>query len=301
MQKNILPIGFYDLIFDEARKNHEKINMVLDYFMKSGFGLVKTPLIEFAQNVKSEENFSFLDVISGKSLELRSDITLQIERLVATKFKDAKLPLKLCYVGDVLLTKSDELYADRQSTQLGLEVIGCDEKSQFDVIAMVLKIMPEILDKKFVIEFSLPNFAAELFSELKIKQSADLISAVKNKNSSMIELFASSYGELISEIVLKNNDLNNLAQKIVDVTNSSKIRASLEKAIKINEFVQKNFPKAEIYFDIFGDDKNSYHEDIAFDVFCEGFSYPIVRGGQYKMNEINSFGATIYMNYLRKI
>lgn len=301
MQKNILPIGFYDLIFDEARKNHEKINLVLNYFMESGFGLVKTPLIEFGQNAKSEQNFSFLDVISGKTLELRSDITLQIERLVATRFKDAKLPLKLCYVGDVLLTKSDELYADRQSTQLGLEVIGCDEESQFDVIAMILQVLPEILDKKFVIEFSLPNFAAELFFELKIGQSDDLIDAVKNKNISMIELFASSYSELVSQIVLQNNDLKSLARKITEKTNSPKIIASLQKALRINEFVQENFPKAEIYFDIFGDDKSSYHEDVAFDVFCEGFSYPIVRGGQYKMNGVDSFGATIYMNYLRKI
>jgi hypothetical protein len=38
-----------------------------------------------------------------------------------------------------------------------------------------------------------------------------------------------------------------------------------------------------------------------FDVFSSDFSYPIARGGRYKINQLNGVGATIYMNFLRKV
>ena len=135
MQKQLLPVGFYDLLFDEAEKNHENINTALGGFLKAGYRLVKTPLVEFEDNFSSEQmknSFRATDVISGKNLIFRNDITLQISRLLATRLKEEKLPLKLCYVGDVLCAKSENLYADRQQTQVGVELIGCDkEKSNF--------------------------------------------------------------------------------------------------------------------------------------------------------------------------
>ncbi len=52
-------------------------------------------------------------------------------------------------------------------------------------------------------------------------------------------------------------------------------------------------------------DEFSYHDGFAFNVFCGDFSYPIARGGRYKISgngkEVDAIGATIYMNRLRKI
>lgn len=304
-KNNILPIGFYDLVFDEAEKNHRKINLVLDYFLENNYRLVKTPLIEFQDNFnikQIKDSFGFCDVISGKNLILRNDITLQIARLISTTLKHQELPLKICYVGDVLLTKSDELYADRQSTQVGIEIIGEDKNSSFEIIAMILQILPNIIDKKIAIEFCVPEFADILCDELEIQEKQELIAAIKEKNISLIKEIAKENAEIISEIVLKNGDLKHCVNKILDFVNSKKIAQKLDLMLKMQEFVKDNFDFVEIHFDLFGDNKNSsYHQEFAFDVFCEGFSYPIVRGGKYEINNIKSVGATIYMNYLRKI
>jgi len=303
--ENLLPVGFYDLLFDEAEETHRKINLTIDAFLKDKYRLVKTPLLEFADNFQpSEIKGSFLvsDVISGKNLVLRNDITLQLSRLLATRLKNNKLPLKLCYVGDVLLTKSAELYADRQSTQVGVEIIGSNqEKSDLEIITTILKILPKISLKNLLIEFSLPNFAQLFMQDLKIANKAELLLAIREKNISAIKKFAGKNADLINEIVLSNDNLILLSKKILQKTKSPKIILELEKAKKIANFITKNFPNVRFCCDLFGDNNTSYYQDIAFDIFCENFSYPIVRGGRYKINGLDAVGATIYMNYLRKI
>ena len=141
----LLPTGFCDLIFDEAEKNHRNTNSVIELFLSQNFRLIKTPLIEFEdENFNSENSFKTVDAISNKTLVFRNDITLQISRLLETRLKDQKLPLKLCYVGDVLNAQNNGS-DDRQQTQIGVEIIGCDEmKSILDGVID----LQEVIDNK---------------------------------------------------------------------------------------------------------------------------------------------------------
>ncbi len=304
-KKQLLPIGFYDLLFDEAQKSHENINLALATFFGAGYRLIKTPLVEFEDNFSAEEvknSFRATDVISGKNLIFRNDITLQISRLLATRLSQEKFPLKLCYVGDVLRAKSEELYADRQQTQVGVEIIGCDEeKSNFEIIKILLAALKKLQVKNLLIEFSLPDFLGIFLSEIAAKNKDELREAVMKKNISLIKKLAGKNADLITKIALSNDNLSSIVKEI----SSKEITAELKKAQKISEFLKKNFKEIEVRFDLFGDHESSYHHEISFNVFCGDFSYPIARGGRYKINKgtvkIAAVGATIYMNHLRKI
>ncbi len=304
-KKQLLPVGFYDLLFEEAQRSHQNINVALTTFFDAGYRLIKTPLVEFEDNFSRDEisnSFRASDVISGKNLVFRNDITLQISRLLSTRLKDEKLPLKLCYVGDVLCAKSENLYADRQQTQVGVEIIGCDEeKSDFEIIEILLSALQKLNLKNLLIEFSLPNFLDIFLNEIGEKNNEDLRQAIRKKNISAIRNLSKKNGKLISEIVLSNHDFKNLNNKIFAKINSQKIINELKKVQKISEFLATNFSQNAVCFDLFGDHNSSYHFGISFDVFCDDFSYPIARGGRYKINDLDAVGATIYMNHLRKL
>jgi ATP phosphoribosyltransferase regulatory subunit len=304
-KKQLLPVGFYDLLFDEAEKSHNNINRVLEAFLKAGYRLIKTPLVEFENNFSAasvENSFRATDVISGKNLIFRNDITLQISRLLSTRLADEKFPLKLCYVGDVLYAKSENLYADRQQTQVGVEIIGCDEeKSNFEIIEILLLVLKKIADKNLLIEFSLPDFLEIFLAEISAEKKEELRNAIMKKNISAIKKLTGKNSGIISKIMLSNHDLENLIKEISAKIKSKRIIEELQKAQKISEFLQKNFPQIEVRFDLFGDHKSSYHHGISFDVFCGDFSYPIACGGRYKIGKLNAVGATIYMNRLRKV
>ncbi len=304
-EKQLLPVGFYDLLFDEAEKNHKNVNKAVDAFLQAGYRLVKTPLVEFAEGFAGENSnnsFTLVDVISGRNLILRNDITPQISRILSSRLQDEKLPLKLCYVGDVLCARNNDLYVDRQQTQVGVEIIGCDhEKSNFEIITILLSTLKNLQLKNLVVEFALPNFLQSFLEEIGQKNNTLLIDAIRQKNISQIRQLVASKAEIISKIVLSNQDLSVLAQDISAIVKSSKITDEISRAQKVAQFLQENFAEVEVRFDLFGDEKTSNHRDIAFDVFCGDFSYPIARGGRYKINEFDAVGATIYMNFLRKI
>ncbi len=298
-KKQLLPVGFYDLLFDEAKKNHENINAALSVFMQSDYGLIKTPLVEF-ENGASENSFRAVDVISGKNLVFRSDITLQISRLLKTRLQKANLPLKLCYVGDVLCAKSENLYADRQQTQVGAEIIGVnDEKSDFEIISLLLSALQSLGLSNLLISFSLPDFLGIFLKEMNLPDSEELRLAIRQKNISAIrELFDEKNAEIIRNIMLVNQDLEGL---MAYISLTDKIAKELGKAQKITQFLQEKFPAINVCFDLFGDEESSYHCGLVFDVFCGDFSYPVARGGRYKIDDLDAVGATIYMNRLRKI
>lgn len=303
MQKNLLPVGFYDLLFDEAEKNHENINIAVSAFLKAKYRLVKTPLVEFEESFLQNSNnfFRSVDIISGKNLVFRNDITPQIARLLASRLKDEKLPLKLCYVGDVLCANNNDFYKDRQQTQVGVEIIGCDaEKSNFEIIEILLLTLKKLQAKKLLIEFSLPNFLEIFLHEISAEKNVALRQAIGHKNISLIRKLAGKNAEIISQIALSNYNLKNLSKEISAKIKSPKILAEIKRAQKVSDFMNKNFPQIEVCFDLFGDDQTSYHQDIAFDVFSGDFPYPIARGGRYQINGIDAVGATIYMNFLRK-
>ena len=309
MKKQILPVGFYDLIFDEAQQNHRNINIAIDSFLKQKYRLIKTPLVEFAQNFACDENeksFQVLDVISGKNLVFRNDITPQISRLINTQLKNEKLPIRLCYFGDVLCMKSENLYQDRQQTQVGLELIGTkDEKYDFEIIKNLLTVLEKFKLENLLIEFSLPDFFTVFCDEFGIKETAkeNLQNAVKQKNISAIKKIKNA--DLITKIMLSNQPLDKIIAEISHKTKAKKILQQLQKAQKISQFLQKNFPKIIARFDLFGDQNSSYHHGFVFNVFVSNFPYAIAKGGKYKIQQngfdLDAVGATIYMNNLRKI
>lgn len=304
----LLPAGFYDLLFDQAYRNHENTNKVLDYFLKQGCRLIKPPLVEFEEvflqnGIKKgggDDLFTLIDPISGKKMVIRNDITPQICRIIARNWDAASLPIKICYIGDVLNAKTNSLYADRQQTHLGLEIIGCDKKESFIfVVESTLQSLELIGVKEMVIELSLPNFLENFCEEGKITLSNDLRSAITKKNLSKISKLIPSQSEIIKKIVTTNQGLEDLVSSI----NSSSVLQKLEKLKEVIASIEKKFPTVGVKFDLFGDRFYSYHKELFFEVFSKSFNYPVARGGNYyiESEKCNCVGSTIYVNNLRKI
>jgi len=336
-QINLLPIGFYDQIFDEAEKLYYQSNLAIDHFLANKYRLIKPSIIEFAQTYWQNANFNsqnyhnlfnLVDVFSNQNLVLRNDITPQISRIINSSLKTQNLPLKICYAGDIFLAKNSAIDHERVKTQIGIEIIHCqEENSDFEIIENIIIAVKKMLEfsqinsSKLLIELSLPQFLENLLQLFNIKLSAPLISAINCKNISQIkqEISIPDLQELIIEIALNNQNLLSLINKIQIqlkkyAINPNKIEQFIHKAQKINQFLQQNFANLTICFDLFGDDYCNYHDQFFFELFFDNLKSPIARGGRYKINSqnlaqnsynsfqpINGVGGTIYLNNIQKI
>lgn len=327
-QKYLLPVGFYDLLDEEAVINQESIDILLRKFYNHGYNMIKTPLVEFAalefaENLTnscniSEQSFQMIDIFSGKNLIIRSDITAQIARIINTRFHEKTLPMRLCYAGDVLKVKNEDLYSDRQLTQVGIELIGSQSlNADQEVIDLILEGLEDINLPNLIIDFCIPHFLDELLKELRIKEFDAIKSAIAVKNISQIRNLAGKYAQNLINLTLKINDFEVIESELQNLPIA---KSSLDKISNLKKTVEntaRNYANLKILINIFGDENFLYHQKIGFTIFEEGFSYPIARGGRYQIDldnprysnsensgqskSIFAIGATIYINNLRKI
>lgn len=164
----ITPEGTKDLLFGECiiRRNIER--SLLELFKSRGYSEMITPGLEFFDvfNLNSpyfpQENLYKLTDSKGRLLVMRPDSTMPIARVVATRLRDAMLPLKLCYSQTVYRTEPALKGRSDEIAQAGIELIGSELKiADLEVISTAVEAL-----KSFGTEFSLEIGHIGIFKEL---------------------------------------------------------------------------------------------------------------------------------------
>ena len=65
-------------------------------------------LAKHSGNAARNQHLRFTDPVSGHTLALRGDITVQVGRIATTRVKDAPRPLRLAYHGQVLRLRAKQ-------------------------------------------------------------------------------------------------------------------------------------------------------------------------------------------------
>jgi len=126
-----IPPGTRDILPDEMRELRALSNALLDTFAAHGYGEVWTPTMEYEDVlVKGDEraagaSYRLFDE-HGQVLVLRSDMTIPIARLVATRFARVREPLRFCYLSHAYRAVTPQRGQQREFLQAGIELIGMD-------------------------------------------------------------------------------------------------------------------------------------------------------------------------------
>ena len=147
VNKALLPAGLRDALPEEAEREAMAVHSLMNAFRAEGYQTVKPPLMEFEQSLLSgpggeltQHLFRLMDPISQQMMGLRADITPQIARIAASRLAGSPRPLRLCYSGQVLRVRGDQLRPERQFTQAGIELFGSDAvKADVEIVALDLK------------------------------------------------------------------------------------------------------------------------------------------------------------------
>jgi len=102
---------------------------MIEVFEGRGYGEVATPAIEYDEVLARGDGrtaasaYRFFDE-RGDLLALRSDMTVPIARLVASRYADAEWPLRLCYLANAFRAVRPQRGQMREFAQAGVELIG---------------------------------------------------------------------------------------------------------------------------------------------------------------------------------
>jgi ATP phosphoribosyltransferase regulatory subunit len=124
-----IPPGTRDVLPDEMRELRRLNRALIEVFEGRGYGEVATPAIEYDEVLARGDGraaagaYRFFDE-SGDLLALRSDMTVPIARLVASRFAGAEMPLRLCYLASAYRAVRPQRGQMREFVQAGVELIG---------------------------------------------------------------------------------------------------------------------------------------------------------------------------------
>ena len=100
-------------------------------FAERGYREIIPPTFEYLDVLASgldaeliEKSYKVVDRATGRILVLRPDVTAQIARMVAMGTVDQPLPLRLCYSANVFRYEPEHAGRDRETFQIGIELIG---------------------------------------------------------------------------------------------------------------------------------------------------------------------------------
>ncbi len=124
-----IPSGTRDVLPDEMRELRAMTDRIRAVFERAGYGEVYTPALEYERSSDSaghtgaQPAYRMFDD-HGNVLVLRSDMTIPIARLAATRYTHADLPLRFCYMAHAYRGVRPQRGQSREFLQAGVELIG---------------------------------------------------------------------------------------------------------------------------------------------------------------------------------
>jgi ATP phosphoribosyltransferase regulatory subunit len=140
-----IPPGTRDVLPDEMRELRAITRGLRRAFEGADYGEVWTPALEYEEVLRTGDEkaagagFRTFDE-QGNVLALRSDMTIPIARVVATRYAQQTEPLRLCYFAHAYRAVEQGTGQQREFLQAGIELIGVDgPQAEAEVIALTLE------------------------------------------------------------------------------------------------------------------------------------------------------------------
>ena len=303
MPDNLLPEGFKDEVSNQAAIEHKYKNKIINLFQSYGYELVKTPLIEFADQINKINTLKIKVKKDQKELSLRDDITMQIARLSSSRLSKKPRPLKICYYGEVVRDKGSMLRPERQFLQIGAECIGENSYlADVEMIELAYNALSSVGIKNISIELSSKVFLDKLYELIRSLPELDKIKSFIGKKdiNGALKLLENKHYEYLNNIFSCTGNLFDKKKKLDKLRVDKKNISEINNIINIYDIFISKYPDANFFLDLTEIDDKNYHNSLRFTIFADNVRGEIARGGRYisnnSNNEENATGFTCYMD-----
>lgn len=307
-KKNLLPIGFKDILTNDANIQFEYGKKLLKNFDLWGYSFIEPPIIEYEKTLSDTKNkllnnktLSFFDPLTKEKVSLRPDITTQLARIAEDRLFGLPKPLRLCYFGDVFRADKPKLSSDRQFKQAGVEIIGSKNLlADLEIINLSLDSLKKINFKKISLDINAPIILERIFDDFKISSTKriSLRKLVAKKNIKEIYNFDVKLFNTLKEIIDSSGPLKKNIKKIQKIKLGSNAKKVLKDFMTIcTSLLKKNYNKYNISIDLLDHRGFEYYTGITFSIFCLNSSKEVCRGGRYLTSKNkDAVGSTFLLN-----
>jgi len=297
MTRWMLPEGIEEVLPAQTERLEQLRRRLLDYFSSCGYKQVIPPFIEYldallagtGQQLESQ-TFQITDTLSGKQMGIRADMTLQAARIDAHQIKQ-DYPVRLCYLGTVLRSYSDDFAGSRAPLQVGAELYGhAGLESDFEILELMLEILTITGMEKVHIDLGHVGIFRSLATkaELSSSQEKQLFAALQRKATTDIADLLDQFelDEAIKTCFTELADLNGGSEVLQRAQQSlaaggEAVANAIAEMQQFSELLKSRLPDLPVHYDLAELRGYAYQTGLVFAAFIPGYGQEIARGGRY--------------------
>ncbi|MBE8716299.1 ATP phosphoribosyltransferase regulatory subunit [Cellvibrio polysaccharolyticus] len=293
----LLPDGVEEILPADAKPIEFLRRQLLDLYGAWGYDLVIPPLLEYTDSLliglsKDVDllTFKVTDLLTGRTLGIRADITPQTARMDAHSFTRTGAN-RLCYAGHVVYTKPKNPLATRTPIQAGVEFYGEPGiAADIEVVSLLLESLRVAGLPKLHIDLGHVGIYRALVSAagLSAAQEESFFELLQRKAMTEIRVWVAeniqipAIAALFVDLPLLAGDKSILAvaRERFAVLAPDAVEA-VDQLIAVADTIEKRYPQAVMYFDL--GELRGYHylTGLVFAAFAPGYGNPVASGGRY--------------------
>ena len=288
----LLPEYVEDILPAEARRIEQARRTALDLFASHGYQLVAPPMIEYLESLLTGsgrdmelDTFTLVDLLSGRPMGLRADITPQAARIDAHLLNRQGVT-RLCYAGNVLHTRPSAVGVSREQLQVGAELFGHDGlEADLEIQRLMLSLLQRLGLSNIYLDLGHVGIFRTLVQHAGVDaaREMDLFRALQGKDVPSLDELSSDLDPEIRAALLvlptlygKREVLQQAAQRLPAYP---EIGAALDALQSLADDLGKS--GAEIYFDLAEVRGYHYHNGVVFAAYVKDCPRAVAQGGRY--------------------
>lgn len=291
----LLPDGIEDVLPPQAKQLEGIRRCLLDLYETWGYEYVIPPMVEYLESLLTGtghdldlKTFKVVDLLTGRTMGLRADITPQVARIDAHSLNREGV-VRLCYAGTVVQSLADDMLASRTPLSVGAELFGeSSSKGDLEIVSLMVESLKLLGFEAIHVDLGDVAIFRQLMdlSDLSDNEEEMLYQLVQRKSvaeladkASALKLDKKHVG-LLRELPGLCGDSSTLGRARDLFKDHKNILECIDNLERVATELQSRYAGLDIYFDLSELRGYEYHTGIVFAAYVNGMGQ-VARGGRY--------------------
>jgi ATP phosphoribosyltransferase regulatory subunit len=284
-----IPQGTRDVLPEEMRELRAICERMRTCFEDAGYGEIHTPALEYEDVLRLGEEraagarYRTFDE-QGDVLALRSDMTIPVARVVATRYREVEPPLRFCYFARAWRTTERGVGEPREFLQGGLELLGVSgAEGDAEVVALTVDALAEAGLRRHRIGVGDGSLYRTLLESLDVAEDRHLplLECLSRRDLVGLDMRVSALGlgERERELLVRLPELRGGREVLERAAGPAADAAEGLRAL--HELLEQRGVADRVIFDLGLIRELGYYTGVVFEVYDPAVGFALGGGGRY--------------------
>ncbi len=284
-----IPPGTRDVLPEEMRELRAISDSMRVRFEAAGYGEVYTPALEYDDvlrrgDLRAAGAAYRLFGEGGEVLALRSDTTIPIARVVATRYSEVEPPFRFCYFAHAYRDVERGVGEPREFLQGGIELIGVDAPvGEAEVLALTIAALDDAGLRRHRVGVGDASIYRSLLAELEVPEDEHLplLEALARRDLVDLRLRAERLGLPQGQLALLTRLPELRGGPEVLERADGPVAAAVESLRALHELLAERGVADRVIFDLGLVRELGYYTGAVFEVYDPAVGFALGGGGRY--------------------